>query len=107
MSVKIPQKEQAEIRASLYEAALTAIVQMGFTTEKIKDCSLINLGDGKFARLKISICGEKFDEDKARTEYAEDQARIAERKAEAEEKKRLKEEEKARKKAEKEAQKAE
>ena len=96
-------KDQAIVRSHLYEVALNAIVQDGKETEVIADGALIHLGDGQFAKLKISVCdATKFDLEATRAEYQEKlakQAELAQKRAEAAA-------EKARKVAEREAAKA-
>lgn len=96
-------KDQAIVRSHLYEVALNAIVQDGKETEVIADGALIHLGDGQFAKLKISVCdATKFDLEATRAEYQEKlakQAELAQKRAEAAA-------EKARKAAEHEAAKA-
>lgn len=93
-------KDQAIVRSHLYEVALNAIVQDGKETEVIADGALIHLGDGQFAKLKISVCdATKFDLEATRAEYQEKlakQAELAQKRAEAAA-------EKARKAAEREA----
>lgn len=100
---KMSVKDQAVVRSHLYEVALNAIVQDGKETEVIADGALIHLGDGQFAKMKISICdATKFDLEATRAEYQEKlakQAELAQKKAEAAA-------EKARKAAEREAAKA-
>lgn len=96
-------KDQAIVRSHLYEVALNAIVQDGKETEVIADGALIHLGDGQFAKLKISVCdATKFDLEATRAEYQEKlakQAELAQKRAEAAA-------EKARKAAEREVAKA-
>ena len=96
-------KDQVIVRSHLYEVALNAIVQDGKETEVIADGALIRLGDGQFAKLKISVCdATKFDLEATRAEYQEKlakQAELAQKRAEAAA-------EKARKAAEREAAKA-
>lgn len=96
-------KDQAIVRSHLYEVALNAIVQDGKETEVIADGALIHLGDGQFAKLKISVCdATKFDLEATRAEYQEKlakQAELAQKRAEAAA-------EKVRKAAEREAAKA-
>lgn len=103
MAEKMSVKDQAIIRSHLYEVALNAIVQDGKETEVIADGALIHLGDGQFAKLKISVCdATKFDLEATRAEYQEKlakQAELAQKRAEAAA-------EKARKAAEREAAKA-
>lgn len=100
---KMSVKDQAVVRSHLYEVALNAIVQDGKETEVIADGALIHLGDGQFAKLKISVCdATKFDLEATRAEYQEKlakQAELAQKRAEAAA-------EKARKAAEREAAKA-
>ena len=106
MAEKMSVKDQVVVRSHLYEVALNAVVQDGKETEVIADGALIHLGDGQFAKLKISICdATKFDLEATRAEYQEKlakQAELAEKRAEAA---RIKAE-KAEKKAAKEAAKA-
>lgn len=103
MAEKMSVKDQAVVRSHLYEVALNAIVQDGKETEVISDGALIHLGDGQFAKLKISVCDPtKFDLEATRVRYQEKltkQAELAEKRAEAAA-------EKARKAAEREAAKA-
>lgn len=103
MVEKMSQKDQAIVRSHLYEVALNAIVQDGKETEVIADGALIHLGDGQFAKLKVSVCdATKFDLEATRAEYQEKlakQAELAQKRAEAAA-------EKARKAAEREAAKA-
>ena len=84
---KMSVKDQAIIRSHLYEIALNAIVQDGKETEVIADGALIHLGDGQFAKLKISVCdATKFDLEATRAEYQEKlakQAELAQKRAEA------------------------
>ena len=101
MNEKMSPKEAAIVRSKLYEITLNALVNDGgFDTEAVSDGALVHLGDGQFAKIRISVCdATKFDLNKIREEYKEKlakQAEAAEKKAEA-----------ARAKAEKEARKAE
>ena len=84
---KMSVKDQAIVRSYLYEVALNAIVQDGKETEVIADGALIHLGDGQFAKLKISVCdATKFDLDATRAKYQEKlakQAELAQKRAEA------------------------
>lgn len=111
MSVKMSVKDQAVVRSHLYEVALNAIVQDGKETEVIADGALIHLGDGQFAKLKISVCdATKFDLDATRAEYQEKlakQAELAQKRAEAAAEKARKAEERQRAKEAKEAKEAE
>lgn len=103
MAEKMSVKEQSAVRSHLYEVALGAIVADDKETEVISDGALIHLGDGQFAKMKISVCdATKFDLEVTRQEYQEKlakQAELAKKRAEAAE-------EKARKAAEREAAKA-
>lgn len=100
---KMSIKDQVVVRSHLYEVALNAIVNDGKQTEVISDGALIHLGDGQYAKLKISICdATKFsleDEREAYQEKLAKQAELAQKRAEAAA-------EKARKAAEREAKKA-
>jgi hypothetical protein len=79
MAEKMSVKDQAIVRSHLYEVALNAIVQDGKETEVIADGALIHLGDGQFAKLKISVCdATKFDLGAARADYMEKLAKQAE-----------------------------
>lgn len=79
MAEKMSVKDQAIVRSHLYEVALNAIVQDGKETEVIADGALIHLGDGQFAKLKISVCdATKFDLDATRADYMEKLAKQAE-----------------------------
>ena len=103
MAEKMNVKEQASVRAGLYETALNAIANKGLMTEIIADGALIHLGDGQYAKLKISVCdATKFSLEDARADYQEKlekQAELAQKRAEVAA-------EKARKAAEREAKKA-
>lgn len=103
MAEKMSVKEQSTVRAHLYEVALGAIVNDGKETEVISDGALIHLGNGQYAKMKISVCdATKFDLEVVRQEYQEKlakQAELAKKRAEAAE-------EKAKKVAEREAAKA-
>lgn len=87
MTEKMSVKDQAVVRSHLYEVALNAIVQDGKETEVISDGALIHLGDGQFAKLKISVCDPtKFDLEATRAAYQEKlakQAELAQKRAEA------------------------
>ena len=79
MVEKMGTKEQAVVRSHLYEVALNAIVQDGKETEVVSDGALIHLGDGQYAKLKISVCdATKFDLEDTRAKYQEKLARAAE-----------------------------
>ena len=103
MAEKMSVKDQAVVRARLYEVALNAIVGEGYQTEVVADGALIHLGDGQYAKMKISVCdASKFNLEDVRAEYQEKlekQAELAQKRAEAAA-------EKARKAAEREAKKA-
>ena len=103
---KMSMAKQAETRAMLYEKALNPLAVAGFKTETIKGGALIDLGEGQFAKLNISICdATKFDLEKTRAEYQEAVAKAAER-AEAKAQKAREKAEKAAAKAAKEAEKS-
>ena len=77
---KMSMAKQAETRATLYEKALSSLAVAGYKTETIKGGSLIDLGDGYFAKLSISICDPtKFDLEQTRADYQESVAKAAER----------------------------
>lgn len=83
MTEKMSAKEQVEVRANLYEIALTALGNAGYATETVKGGSLVDLGNGQFAVLNIAVKNsEKFDVDEARQQYADQQTKNAEKKAE-------------------------
>lgn len=107
MAEKMSVKDQAIVRSHLYEVALNAIVQDGKETEVIADGALIHLGDGQFAKLKVSVCdATKFDLEATRAEYQEKlakQAELAQKRAEAAAEKARKAEERQRAKEAKEA----
>lgn len=101
---KMNVKQQAEVRANLYDIAINGFHGAELETEAICDGLLIHLPDGYFAKMKISICdATKFDLAAERENYAEKLQKQSER-AEAA---RLRAEEKARKAAEKAAKAAE
>lgn len=87
MAEKMSVKDQAVVRSNLYEVALNAIVQNGMETEVVADGALIHLGDGQFAKMKISVCdATKFDLEATRVAYQEKlakQAELAQKRAEA------------------------
>lgn len=98
---KMPTIQQIETRKELYGVIENAI---SYTSEPISDGLLVDLGNGYFAKVKVSICNaEKFDLEGTRVEYAEKLRKRAE-KAEAA---RIKAEERARKAAERAAKAAE
>ena len=104
MAEKMKVAEQAAIRANIYNAAGASIQEMGYSTETISDGMLIHLGEGQYAKLKVSICDPtKFDLEIERETYAQKMRDAAERA----EKARLKAEEKERKAKEKAAKAAE
>lgn len=93
----MPVKEAAILRANLYEGAILGVNEKGFKTEPFKSGVLIDIGDGYFAKMTISICdATKFDIDATREEYAA----ILETRRLAAEKKAADDAEKARKAAE-------
>ena len=97
---KMTVKDSAETRANLYNTAIGAFEASGLTTEPFKGGVLIDLGNGYFAKMAISICdATKFDLEETRAEYA---AQVEARNAAAE-----KAATKAAEKAKKEAEKAE
>ena len=98
---KMPTIQQIETRKELYSVIENSIE---YPSEAISDGLLVDLGNGYFAKVKVSICNaEKFDLEKVRTEYAEKLQKRAE-KAEAA---RIKAEERAKKAAERAAKAAE
>lgn len=95
---KMTVKESAETRATLYSTAISALEATGLKTEPIKGGVLIDLGNGYFAKMAISICdATKFNLEETRAEYA---AQVEARNAAAE-KAAAKAAEKAKKAAEK------
>lgn len=98
---KMPTNQQIETRKELYGKIENAL---GYTTEPISEGLLVDLGNGYFAKVKVSVCNaEKFDLEGTRIDYAMKLQKRAE-KAEAA---RIKAEEKARKAAERAAKAAE
>ena len=97
---KMTVKESAETRANLYTVAIDALEATGLKTEPFKGGVLIDLGNGYFAKMAISVCdATKFDLEETRAEYA---AQVEARNLAAE-----KAAKKAAEKAKKEAEKAE
>jgi hypothetical protein len=95
---KMTVKESAETRATLYSIAISALEATGLKTEPFKGGVLIDLGNGYFAKMAISICdATKFNLEETRAEYA---AQVEARNAAAE-KAAAKAAEKAKKAAEK------
>lgn len=104
MAEKMKVAEQAAVRAKIYGVAGAAVEDIGYTTETISDGMLIHLGEGQYAKLKVSVCDPtKFDLEAERDAYAEKTREAAERA----EKARLKAEEKERKAKERAAKAAE
>lgn len=103
MKEKMSVKEQASVRANLYEIALSAVADKGMQTEVVADGALIHLGNDQYAKLKISVCdASKFNLEDERAIYQEKlakQAEMAQKRADAAA-------EKARKAAEREAKRA-
>lgn len=65
-------KQATETRASLYGIACNALNQNGMPTESIRGGALIDLGNGYFAKMSISICdATKFSAEDARADYQE------------------------------------
>ena len=98
-------KEQAKVRAQLYNEIGTVMVdKFGYETEPYKEGLLVHMTDGNWVKVRVSIADpEKFDIEATRTEYAAQLAARAERARVAQEKAA----EKARKAAEKAAKAAE
>lgn len=97
---KMTVKESAETRATLYNTAISALEATGLKTEPFKGGVLVDLGNGYFAKMAISVCdATKFDLEETRAEYA---AQVEARNVAAE-----KAAAKAAEKAKKEAEKAE
>ena len=81
---KMNVKAQAETRANLYDVALKGIANAGFETETIADGALVQLPDGYFAKVCVTICdATKFDLEETRAKYQEKLANAAERAAKA------------------------
>ena len=88
---KLTQAEQAVLRSEAYEAALTALTNIGYTSEVVKKGAVITKDGEQYLRIQISYCNpEKFDLDAERAEYAESLAKRAERAEKAAEKARAK-----------------
>lgn len=69
---KLSVKEATATRVELYGIATAALDAQGFVTEPIKGGSLVDLGNGYFAKLTISVCdASKLDVDALRAEYTE------------------------------------
>ena len=68
---KMTVKESAETRATLYNTAINALEATGLKTEPFKGGVLVDLGNGYFAKMAISVCdATKFDLEETRAEYA-------------------------------------
>ena len=77
-TIKMETKEQVATRARLYDAITEKLTSLGMDTETIKGGRLIDLGNGFFARVQVSICDvEKVPE--YRAEYAEQLQKDAEK----------------------------
>lgn len=88
MAEKMNAKEQAEIRAKLYDMVLAPIVQNGMSTEIISDGALIHLGNEQYATIKVTIKdASKFNIEAEREKYRQKVARQEEKAAKAREKK--------------------
>lgn len=81
---KMTPAEQTAIRNELYGTALAAISDnFGYETEQIDGGSLVHLGNGQYAQVKIVYKDpEKFSLEAERQKFAEKQAKAAEREAE-------------------------
>lgn len=103
---KMSTKLQATTRATLYEAALESIVNLGYESEIVAKGALVRDTDGNYFRIQISYCTpDKFDLEGERAAYREKLDKAAEaaaKKAAAMEEKARKAEERAAKKAAKE-----
>ena len=81
---KMSVAKQAETRKALYAIAIKALNDAGFVTEPFVKGILIELEEGYFAKMAISINdATKFDLDETRAEYQEkvEKARVATEKA--------------------------
>lgn len=96
---KMSMKEQAEVRVNLYSMAEKVLNDNGYYTEHIKGGMLINIGNGRYAKMSVSIC-DSDKVDKWREEYAESMAKKADKAEAKAERERLKAE-KAAKRVEK------
>lgn len=96
---KMSMKEQAEVRANLYGMAEKVLNDNGYYTEPIKGGMLIDIGNGRYAKMSVSIC-DSDKVDKWREEYAESMAKKADKAEAKAERERLKAE-KAAKRVEK------
>lgn len=66
---KMTVKDSAETRANLYNTAIDAFEASGLTTEPFKGGVLVDLGNGYFAKMAISVCdATKFDLEEVRVE---------------------------------------
>lgn len=67
---KMTVKAQAETRANLYQLTSDALQNAGKATEPFKGGVLIDLGEGYWAKMNITVCdATKFDLEATRTEY--------------------------------------
>lgn len=67
---KMSVKAQAETRANLYQVTEAALINAGKETEPFKGGILVNLGEGYWAKMNITVCdATKFDIDAVRAEY--------------------------------------
>lgn len=99
---KMPVKAQTEVRANLYRLATDVLESNGYPTQPIKGGRLIDLGEGYYGKISISICDPDKVDDAIQAYAAQmkvNAARAAERAK--------KEEEKAKKAAERAAKRAE
>ena len=88
---KLTQAEQAVLRREAYEAAITALTNIGYTSEVVKKGAVITKDGEQYLRIQISYCNpEKFDLEGERAEYAEALAKRAEKAEAAAEKARAK-----------------
>lgn len=94
---KMNTKAQANTRATIYDIVSEALANAGYATEMGTDGRVIDLGDGYYGKLKISVCdATKF----SITDEREKVAAKAMAAAERAEKARIRAEEKERKRAE-------
>jgi len=71
-------KEAVAARANLYDIATEAFDVAGISSEPVKGGRLLDLGDGNFAKVQISICAQDKVQ-KYREEYADQCAKNAAR----------------------------
>lgn len=71
MAEKLSMAKQAVLRSEAYDAAITALANIGYTSEVVKKGAVITKDGEQYLRIQISYCNpDKFNLDGERAEYA-------------------------------------